>query len=34
YKISEIASMLGYSSPFSFSKAIKQKFGSSPKNIT
>lgn len=34
YKITEIATMLGYSSPFSFSKAFKQKFGCSPKNIT
>ena len=34
YKVSEIASMLGYSSPFSFSKAFKQKYGFSPKNLT
>lgn len=33
YKISEISAMLNYSSPFSFSKAFKQKFGVSPKNI-
>lgn len=33
YKITEIASMLNYSSPFSFSKAFKQKFGCSPKNF-
>lgn len=31
YKIQEIASMLNYSSAFSFSKAFKQKYNSSPK---
>ena len=31
YKISEISSMLNYSSPFAFSKAFKNKFGFSPK---
>ena len=31
YKISEISSMLNYSSPFAFSKAFKNKFGYSPK---
>ncbi len=34
HKITEIASMLNYSSPFSFSKAFKQKYGCSPKNLT
>ncbi len=33
YKISEISSMLNYSSPFAFSKAFKNKFGVSPKFI-
>ncbi len=33
YKISEIAEMLNYSSPFAFSKAFKLKFGVSPKNM-
>lgn len=33
YKIAEISAMLNYSSQFSFSKAFKQKFGTSPKNI-
>ena len=31
YKITEISSMLNYSSPFAFSKAFKNKFGYSPK---
>ena len=33
-KINQIAEILGYSSPYSFSKAFKQKYGSSPKNYT
>lgn len=33
YKISEIAEILNYSSPFAFSKAFKLKYGVSPKNL-
>lgn len=33
HSISEIATMLNYSSLFSFSKAFKSKFGCSPKNL-
>ena len=31
YKLSEISTMLNYSSPFAFSKAFKKKFGFAPK---
>lgn len=31
-KVSEISNLLGYNSVYAFSKAFKDKFGTSPKN--
>lgn len=33
FKVSEVAEMLGYSSPFAFSSAFKKKYGVAPKSV-